>query len=272
MNKQYKLVKCYPNSPELGTIAEEKNGSIYFPNTKMTWSCSVKDYFKKTIIDNPEFWEEIKQEEYTILSVKTPSGAILEYDENGNCIKRSDLLAPKYTYNLEKILESGKSYIHSVRRNSDGVVFTVGDLCNPIGEHCKNRQKITKIEFCKAGYLRLKSKNYYLSIDLIEHSKVLFKTEDNVDIKIGDEYYTVRIKEINSINGPYVADGEAEDYDFRFVRVFSTKEAGENCILLNKPSLSINEVFDLLEGNIKGWYTNEKITEIFKNYIKNRDF
>lgn len=335
MKVQYKLIKCYPNSPELGTIAEEKNGSIYFPNTKMTWSCNVKDYFKKTIIDNPEFWEEIKQEEYTILSVKIPGGAILEYDENGNCVKRSDILDPKYTYNLEKILEYGKSYIHSVRRNSDNSIFSIGDMCNPIGQHCKNRHKITKIEFCKVGYLRIGSNNYYLSISSIEHSKKLFTTKDGVDLYKNDEYYTVLTGDTSAISeevkGPYVADVRvyvshnieyffskekaqefldslkpkvlftAEDgvdikegdtiyyididdwslterttrkgdiYKDRGLFPFSNLEKAEKYLLLNKPCLSVKEVFELLDSKVELWKygrTTSKVIETFKNHVK----
>jgi len=61
--KQYKLIKTFPGSPELGTIVENKNGSIYFPQTKETLSSTELNYFDKIITNHPEFWEEVVEKE-----------------------------------------------------------------------------------------------------------------------------------------------------------------------------------------------------------------
>ena len=78
-------------------------------------------------------------------------------------------------------------------------------------------------------------------------SKVLFRTEDGVNIFEGDEFWYVTTKGFNlwtktcdSMSGGwYVNSKKVGDIPF------STKEAAENYILMNKLSLSLNDVFTI---------------------------
>jgi hypothetical protein len=56
---KYKLIKKYPGSPEIGTIVKKRSDSIYFPETKETWSSTDSNYFDTIVTNNPEFWEKI---------------------------------------------------------------------------------------------------------------------------------------------------------------------------------------------------------------------
>lgn len=61
--KVYRLIKKYPGSPELGTIVEDKNGSLYFPETNSVESSSKGNLFKEIVINNPEFWQEVVEKQ-----------------------------------------------------------------------------------------------------------------------------------------------------------------------------------------------------------------
>ena len=108
--------------------------------------------------------------------------------------------------------------------------------------------------------------------------KVLFTTEDGTQIREGDTYYTVYItnnplyKDWTTQKTPFTARGKSSDYVLdKRVKYFSTKESAEYYILMNKPSLSIIEVFDLLEDRVGNWKysrTTSKVIETFKNHVK----
>lgn len=113
--KKYKLIKLYPGSPLVGTIASDSNGSIEFTEldlNKYTTSSSTGNIFKRQIESHPEFWEEIieVEKDYKILSyIKKGSKTCTTTKRRGG--------------------ESHEEFwnIHSVERLSDGEVFTVGD-------------------------------------------------------------------------------------------------------------------------------------------------
>lgn len=240
MSKKYKLIKTYPGSPELGTIASRGMGIKFeYPNGDVGGFSSSKGRDFETLVENqPEFWEEVVEKEYEILSLSLMRS-----------IRDEIIIATDYSDKyIEGLLACKGNSIHSVKRLSDGEVFTVGDLCNPIGKYSYSKHKITTIEFCKAGYLRIGSSDYYIGINNIEHSKTpLFTTEDGVDIYEGDyvcwivnnKYnHYIDIKDYRKADRSMFTDGT--------IIYFSTKEAAEEYILMNKPCLSIN---DLLSNN-----------------------
>lgn len=85
----------------------------------------------------------------------------------------------------------------------------------------------------------------------------IFTTEDGVDIYKGDIYYGLRIAKIDFLKLEiYPFSGNffsGKDSSFKY---FSTKEAAEEYILLNKPCLSINDIRPLLT------YCNNNYTNI----------
>lgn len=265
--KKFKLIKTYPGSPELGTIIErecrhyciDKNTHLRYPN--------IENY--------PEFWEEMIEKDYEIMSfILNSNGAILTKRSNGRYVYGDTSIVGKYTE--EDILsndrkrtdweedEEGFGYsVHSVKRLIDGEVFTVGDMCNPIGEYSYNKKPIAKIWFTDDGSLRIDSDNYTLSIGGIEHSKTpLFTTEDGVDIYDGDKYYYI------TSNFRMVILRTAKDHEAlaNGGKRFSTKERAERCVYNNKEQFSLNDIVDAMPLDNDDVTTT--ITKMFEN-LKN---
>jgi hypothetical protein len=100
--KKYKLIKTYPGSPLLGKVLEPKVEKDNENTNNFFWEGS---WFNPN--DFPEFWEEMN---YEILSyIKKGSTTCTTTKRRGG-------------ENHEKLWN-----IHSVKRLSDGEVFTVGD-------------------------------------------------------------------------------------------------------------------------------------------------
>ena len=207
--RKYKLFKIYPDSPNLNTVINE---------------CGYKDDGRGYILSNPqlypEFWQEVIEKDYEILSYKHNDGRI------------SISTTHSETYNMSLLATQGVT-IYSVKRLSDGEIFTIGDICDDgkINEfyieydnlylHFFSRINQSRvIEYCKKA------------------KKPLFTTEDGVDIFegsicwiVGPHFFSI-YKCTNPTSKPIIFD---EKY-------FSTEEAAKEYILMNKPCLCINDL------------------------------
>jgi hypothetical protein len=253
---KYKLIKIYPESPKIGTEIIKSHISESLLGEYNTYMIKGEDYFKLPDPENyPEFWEEVIEKDYEILelslqrSIKHQIVSALENSED-------------YTISL---LSCNGNKIHSVKRLSDGEIFTIGDKCSPIGKYRDNVHSITKIWFCNPGYLRLSSNNYTLGIKDIQKVKIpLFTSEDGIDIFEGDKFYTVDSNfEIQSTFG-----GEDE-----VDNAWSSKEKAEEYILLNKPVLSLKDVASIYPGINKSHpdkpsSQSERLKDLVKSKIK----
>lgn len=223
---KYKLIKEYPGSPKLQYITT--NDGCYF----MT---ECKNY--------PEFWEPVVEKDYEILS--------LIFNKYGNLIKKDTILT-KNNDNFENLLEHGCWNIHSVKRLSDGEIFTIGDLVGTPGSvyPLKEFKIIDSENTVAAHYYKDKiggSGHYNHRLKNLKKAKQpLFTTEDDVDIFEGDEFYSTRKDCSDSIlkyngNCLEIASTKCEE----FVD-FSTKEKAEEYVLMNKPCLSLKEVLEIV--------------------------
>ena len=122
--KKIKLIRKYPGSPNLGTVITAKVDKENNNTNNFYWEGS---WFNPN--DFPEFWEEIVEPDYEILSFKQDSCITDLWTKfhtntwgrnvNGQCVTKP--------YTTEEILSDKLYAIHSVKRLSDGEVFTVGD-------------------------------------------------------------------------------------------------------------------------------------------------
>jgi hypothetical protein len=209
--------------------------------------------------------------DYEILSyyAKNISGKGLEYVDpdyiwyetskgNGKWSRKGHITSP---YTTNEINNHNGYGIHSVKRLSDGQIFTVGDKCN-----LKNgngyRNPIIKIELTKngeSGYLVEYRNRETIKITLgsypddktpwgpfefdkiVKSEQPLFKTEDGVDIFEGDTIFGVNIDwKVFS----HYTDLQNKVKSWGIKPIFSTKEKAEEYILMNKPCLSINDVMN----------------------------
>lgn len=218
-----------------GDIAELVNDSGYKIN-KNTIGLVPKEY-----IQNSSDWEEIIEKEYEILSFLDNQDKILYH-------RCSETTCFKLGYK-----------IHSVKRLSDGEVFTIGDVCHP-NRYPDSKHPIKKIWFCDPGYLRLSSDKYTIGIEnLVKAKKSLFTTEDGVDIYKGDNYYYTR-KDTHGI----VYTGNASFVPHSDLITFSTKEKAEEYIIMNKLCLSIKDIRDIHSYGFKNSSLENKLKDLVK--------
>lgn len=252
---KYKLIKKFPGSPEIGTIVEKRNDSIYFPKTKETWSSTTSNYFDNIVTNNPEFWEKIVKKNYQILSLArfcTIKPIITDVSDYGDGY-------------IESLLKCDKARIYSVKRLSDGEIFTVGDKIQTSMTLTINKFIIIDNELLIDPFEIIGT----VALNKISKSKQpLFTTEDGVDIFEGDEYFELITPNFHNKtciwNILHNKTRTNINYDQKSNREhgriwFSTKEKAEEYILMNKPCLSIN---DLLRKKL------DDDTEIFLNFLK----
>ena len=217
-----------------------------------------------------EYWEEMTDEkDYEILSF-IDGFEIFIKQPNGIFKHQWDTIDKGYEegWNTEKYLLkiATRCKIHSVRRLSDNFVITLGD-------YCKAKKglsgEVTTIEFCGNGELRIGSdKRYYVGINDVVKSEVLFRTKDNVAIEEGDKVYGVSIN-WNVFSG-VVQKGNPYDKEEWKHGKFSTEEAAKEYILWNKPVLSLKDVASIYPGINKNHNTPSHQAEQLKELVKSK--
>lgn len=213
--KKYKLIKEYPGSPKIGAIAKsDKIDYVYYYLEKD----SHTGIGSSIIENNPEFWKEVVEKDYEILSVITNNNKFIEK-----------------VYNQDATIEPYWK-IHSVKRLSDGEIFTIGDK---VVGYNNSTAKIKTIDLVGEVSLNIcTDKHEGFSLENLKKINKLFKTEDGVDVFEGDKYYPV-CEYFNLHNECIYPSGH------KMFKLFSTKEKAEEYIIMNKPCLSINDVLSV---------------------------
>ena len=205
---KYKLIKEYPGSPKLGNTID---------NLENDW---IENY--------PEFWKLVVEKNYEILSVITNNNKFIEK-----------------VYNQDATIEPYWK-IHSVKRLSDGEIFTIGDK---VVGYNNSIAKIKTIDLVGEISLNIgtdKPEGFSLK-NLKKAKQPLFTTEDGIDIFEGDDYYHTDIKwKIHKSTNAKINSGNligVKGYNY-----FSTKEKAEEYILMNEPVLSLKDVASIYPG------------------------
>jgi hypothetical protein len=216
--RKFKLIKEYPGSPKLNTVVMVHGECVNYEKI-VTSLDGLPSY--KSLINSPEYWEEIKEKEYEILSFQGINDSIIYNKENTG----TDWY--KYFNNEHKNILK----IHSVKRLSDGEIFTIGDkvfykwgINNEKGSNFvidKFKLSDNEIEiicnFTTKCYLK----------DLFKVKTPLFTTEDGVEIFEGEKCWFINSDKIE--NHSYeVWRGNGDG------KYFSTKEAAQKFIDKNK--------------------------------------
>lgn len=234
--KQYTLIKWYPSLPK---CLKEGTKVIRFLGDDDFVSCCEncpKSISQHEVINNPEFWEKGEEKDYEILSFKDPqlSGIV---NKSWNGLFRYDV--NQFYYENECISKGFK--IHSVKRLSDGEVFTIGDKI-------KSRflsNKIIQITIDETFGLILSTKTHDIGIDQIQHvENPLFTTADGVEMFEGDEYYAVCPKTYE------IHWSVADEYSISRWLKFSTKAKAERWVLENETKYSLNQIKEAIEDSI----------------------
>jgi hypothetical protein len=231
--KKYKLIKEYPGSPELGTIVDRRD--VNSPNINMTVSQNYVENY-------PEFWQEVVEENYEILSFvcnqnfnELRQGEIITRQENGQ-YKGINIL----TWEGEDGFVKMKHWsIHSVKRLSDGEIFTLGDKVQDSLTDELTNFKVQKIVYFYPGekIISQAESGTTMPLNTIRHADFLFITIDKEKIYEGDNYIAI-FYDFEYLEQKAIKDYKLDNASLRF----STIEHVKEFILLNKPCLSINDI------------------------------
>ena len=214
--KKFKLIKQYPGSPNLGTICEERNiksSFCYYFEGEKNIGIT-----KDQVENQPEYWEEVVEKNYEILISRVVPQEIL-----------------------------------SVKRLSDGEVFTVGDLvktpytdCTRITgfENPEGREYFIEIstEYCtgiSTGFTRL------LSLEKIKQP--IFLTHNGKDIFEGDKVWYVN-KE--NFYYDYILAFPEVKFNSEMRAYFLTRIEAEDYIERNKPLFTTEDGVGIFRGDI----------------------
>lgn len=236
-----------------------------------------------------EFWEEVQQpKEYEILSFR--SNNYKKYDVYSHSIvekcgnKFKNILC---SYSEEELLKGGEHcHIYSIKRLSDGEIFTIGDNVVNVAKETITKIKSFSTEPCSCTLGRLcvfyEDGSFDYFYDVQKSKPVLFTTEDGVDIFEGDEYFTLITPNFHNkpciwnilhdkTRGNIIYDQEGNRKNGRIW--FSTKEKAEEYVILNKPCLSIKDIQSIYISAKEGYQKNGngiKYFEELKNLVKSK--
>ena len=236
----YKLKKWYPSLPKDWEIGMELGQG---DRGKYSWysPCNVRYCYggisREEVENYSEFWQEVVEKDYEILSFsKNLSTEVVK-------VSKIDL-----ALSVEEFFKNVCWSIHSVKRLSDGEVFTIGDKINHYAEYKKDEFStkewiILRIYFIEPNRLAFYvGKGLNLGIKNISKGKQpLFTTEDGVEIFEGDEYEVVNKNTF--FTHSCTCDKYSNIKEKDFIK-FSTKEAAKEYILMNNPCLSISEIIE----------------------------
>lgn len=238
------------------TIYTKKEDGWYKPAEKTAYTDEMIGSRKYlTVLDK----EEVIEKDYEILSFKRGVN-IYTVRENGRLLwdipeykgMNADITATHWTEATKK-----GYIIHSVKRLSDGEVFTVGDKVRyNFSKSCLSL-KITKIAYESVGktpltlYIYTENGSQSTINNYVKAKLPLFTTEDGVDIFEDTTVY--------GVNSSWLIFSHFTDLKEKIKYwgnkpIFSTEEAAEEYILMNKPCLTINdvnEVFLIDKSSIK---------------------
>ncbi len=263
---KYKLIKKYPGSPNVGDFAIYDDESIHFKIS----NSSFKPRSWLEITEYPEFWKKIVEKDYEILAFyyKNIAGKgdnhidpnYLWFETSKGSGKWSRMGHITHPYNTDEILQHPSYGIYSVKRLSDGEIFTVGDKVD--GTSYKNII-INSVDINPTLTVQIQINHKDEGINLLTAKKAkqpLFKTADGVDIYEGDNWVRIRLSDF-SILGIY---GDA----IGKIKTFSTKEAAEEYVIMNKPCLSINDI--ITPGKVFEVTLNDVYIDKLKQIVKNK--
>jgi len=233
--KKYRLIKTYPGSPVLGFEIEKSGASTYVGGSGNTFQIR-KEYIEY----HSEFWEEVIEKDYEILCIK---------HKKSKCFYRNSI-------NLRNL---NLYDIHSVKRLSDGEVFTVGDRINHYGEYAKNEFSTKTYTLKEIYFIEENKLTFYVgksfnlgAISASKYKLPLFTTEDGVDIFEGDLYHAVTKKNnkmLINLNAEKEASNFPPIWSMKDFICFSYRKKAQEYIDKNKPLFTTEDGIQIFKGD-----------------------
>jgi len=141
--------------------------------------------------------------------------------------------------------------IYSIKRLSDNEIFTIGDLINRNGKSVK--LEIIELDDFWMGGVAVNRKGSPFGgecLETLQKARIpIFTTEDGIDIFEDSNYYChINLKSFEIKESKIITKGVSGNLNPELFKYFSTKEAAEDYILMNKPCLSAQDVIDYTES------------------------
>jgi len=136
-----------------------------------------------------------------------------------------------------------KEYPGSPKLNTEIVYSTIYTHCNKENYNLNRNTYMIKSK----DYFELKNPEQYPEFweKVVEKDyEILFTTEDGVDKYLGDSFAYINLNFPDKVREDYIRNLSYQEH----VKYFSTKEVAEEYILMNKPSLSLNDVASVYKG------------------------
>lgn len=217
-----------------------------------------------------EYWEEIVEikKDYEILKFHYSLNRIYNVLEDGNLLwdipEYKGIKTNPSACHWTEATKKGYQ-IYSVKRLSDGEIFSIGDKCNnDIIKKFKLFDNNTRI------YVVSENRTWGLNInELIKDKQPLFITEDGISIFNGDWF--LRLNPISFKITPVKTTALSSNLCLNGELAFSTKEAAKNYILENKPCLSLKDVKDCYNYAPKGSPLYDNLIDNLKLKIKEKN-
>lgn len=240
--KKYKLVKPYPNSLEVGTEViwgdHGLTGECYQAKVK----AGIFRFSKDTVENNPEFWQEVIEEDYEILSM------LLYYNMGRPCNTVVNTCS-------QFMLNTPNSYkIHSVKRLSDGLIVKIGDYV--VTKNTYTAELVTGFRindgttsFKKGIWVTIKTGGMHLD-RIKEIRKPILVTEDGVPV------YSYDTTQHWVINGNYEyalglcrPNVELVERSPNTYKLFSTEIAAREYVRKNTPLFTTEDGVRIFKGD-----------------------
>jgi hypothetical protein len=201
----------------VGTLKED--GHLHFERGN---GCVVAlEHIWGGFIENSSDWEEVIEKEWEILSFLNPGN---------QKIYNTDIITIDYnSRDLDYYLKY--YYINSVKRLSDGIVFSVGDNTQMgliVGIVIRNEQCWLQSD--------LNNTAYGCCLSIAEKVEELHKTQNSFTIGTGEQYFIVDNFRIRETVGGQFTSSKWDGFRFK------ERANAEDWILCNKPCLSLIDV------------------------------
>lgn len=213
--------------------------------------------------------------EWEIISV-TYFGGYPSDAKEGNKVKWSKDNYAQW-WDLDELLKSDSTKIHSVKRLSDSSVWTVGEMAMS----GKEQFTIEGFTISSSGeFMDVIGQHFSYNISEIsklpstttqqtqEQKPVLFVTEDGIEIRKGNTFWIVDTDW--SVYQPLPAHEESGKQIER--KYFSTERAAGEYVIKNRPYLSLEEIMiivrtikDGAKGHYAKMYLNQKLHDLVKS-------
>ena len=153
--------------------------------------------------------------------------------------------------------------IHSVKRLSDGEVFSVGDDVHNTNYPERNKGKIYKIQeaYGDIYVYYMPNRGCDLLRDIQKSRQPILKTEDGVELFEGDKHWWM------DDNNMHIGEDLTDKSDpAKGYKYFSTREAAEEYRIAQARMLSVYDVAEVIYPD----YTEKEVLEKLKELVKSR--